>query len=469
MKQIRQPAVAGSFYPGDTQALSNDVNAMLARPPLDAKMPTIIPKAIIVPHAGYVYSGLTAALAYRLLAQASRTIRRVVLLGPVHRVPVRGLALPGVDSFLTPLGQVAIDQDAVAMVSSLRQVVVSPAAHAQEHSLEVQLPFLQSVLADFKLLPLAVGDATPSEVAQVLESVWGGDETVVVISSDLSHFLPYAAAQARDHETVQRIMECNATLTHEQACGATPINGLLVAAQRLGLQPHLLGLCNSGDTAGDKARVVGYAAIAFVSPNADSTITITTTTTTTTNTVALNSQGRSLLSIARAAIATALGHPLTDAEEGTWLQEPGACFVTLTQHRQLRGCIGSLEARRSLLADVKSNAVAAALHDPRFAPLTLAELDTTDLEVSVLSATQPLQFLSEADALSQLRPGVDGVIFEFGHHRSTFLPQVWDQLPSPPVFMAHLKHKAGLASDFWDKGVQLQRYTVCKWREKEGA
>ena len=458
MKQIRQPAVAGSFYPGDTQALSNDVNAMLARPPLDAKMPTIIPKAIIVPHAGYVYSGLTAALAYRLLAQASRTIRRVVLLGPVHRVPVRGLALPGVDSFLTPLGQVAIDQDAVAMVSSLRQVVVSPAAHAQEHSLEVQLPFLQSVLADFKLLPLAVGDATPSEVAQVLESVWGGDETVVVISSDLSHFLPYATAQARDHETVQRIMECNATLTHEQACGATPINGLLVAAQHLDMQPHLLGQCNSGDTAGDKERVVGYACFAFVPKIVDGA----------TDSMALNSQGKSLLSIARTAISTALGCPLTASEEGHWLRQPGACFVTLTQHQQLRGCIGSLEARRPLLADVKSNAVAAALHDPRFVPLTLAELDITDLEVSVLSATQPLQFSSEADALSQLRPGVDGVIFEFGHYRSTFLPQVWEQLPSPSVFMAHLKRKAGLAPDFWDKRVQLQRYTVCKWREKDG-
>ncbi len=458
MQQVRQPAVAGSFYSCNTKTLSNDVKTMLAQQPPDAKMSTTVPKAIIVPHAGYVYSGSTAALAYRLLAGASHTIRRVVLLGPVHRVAVRGLALPGVDSFLTPLGQIEIDQDAVTKVSSFRQVVVSQAAHAQEHSLEVQLPFLQSVLADFKLLPLAVGDATPSEVAQVLESVWGGDETLIVISSDLSHFLPYAAAQAKDHETAQRIMECNATLTHEQACGATPINGLLVAAQHLDMQPHLLGQCNSGDTAGDKDRVVGYACFAFVPKIVDDA----------TDSMALKSQGKSLLSIARAAISTALGRPVTAAEEGPWLRQPGACFITLTQRQQLRGCIGSLEARRPLLADVKSNAVSAALHDPRFVPLTLAELDITDLEVSVLSASQPLQFSSEADALSQLRPGVDGVIFEFGHYRSTFLPQVWEQLPSPSVFMAHLKRKAGLAPDFWDKGVQLQRYTVCKWREKEG-
>jgi len=203
---------------------------------------------------------------------------------------------------------------------------------------------------------------------------------------------------------------------------------------------------------------VGYAAFAFVPKIVDDA----------TDSMALKSQGKSLLSIARAAISTALGRPVTAAEEGPWLRQPGACFITLTQRQQLRGCIGSLEARRPLLADVKSNAVSAALHDPRFVPLTLAELDITDLEVSVLSASQPLQFSSEADALSQLRPGVDGVIFEFGHYRSTFLPQVWEQLPSPSVFMAHLKRKAGLAPDFWDKGVQLQRYTVCKWREKEG-
>jgi hypothetical protein len=145
----------------------------------------------------------------------------------------------------------------------LPQVVVSPAAHAQEHSLEVQLPFLQLALDDFKLVPLAVGDATPAEVAQVLDAVWGGDETLIVISSDLSHFLPYASAQAVDHETVQGILQLQPDLNHQQACGATPVNGLLLAARKHQLQPHLLGLCNSGDTAGDKSRVVGYAAVAF--------------------------------------------------------------------------------------------------------------------------------------------------------------------------------------------------------------
>jgi len=266
MHQVRQPAVAGAFYPGQESTLSSYVMAMLAAARLGADTSTGVPKAIIVPHAGYIYSGTTAALAYARLSAGRKTIRRVVLLGPVHRVPVRGLALPGVDSFVTPLGEIEIDQDAVAAITPLRQVVVSRAAHAPEHSLEVQLPFLQSVLADFKLVPLAVGDATPAEVAQVLEALWGGPETLIVISSDLSHFLPYRAAQAVDQETVQSILAMDGELTHEQACGGTPVNGLLLAATQHHLQPQLLGHCNSGDTAGDKGRVVGYAAFAFMNP-----------------------------------------------------------------------------------------------------------------------------------------------------------------------------------------------------------
>lgn len=179
--------------------------------------------------------------------------------------------------------------------------------------------------------------------------------------------------------------------------------------------------------------------------------------------------GHTLLPIARAAISNALGQPLTAAEDAIWLQESGACFVTLTQQGQLRGCIGTLEARRSLIVDVKANAVNAAMHDPRFRPLTVAELTVTAIEVSVLSPTQPMRFESEADALAQIRPGIHGVVLEFDRYRSTFLPQVWEQLPKVSEFMAHLKHKAGLPVDFWASGMRLSRYTVSKWKESEGA
>lgn len=264
MLHVRPPAVAGSFYPEQRAVLAREVQTLLAASASDAAYGAAVPKAIIVPHAGYVYSGSTAAQAYQQLAAARHRIGRVVLLGPVHRVPVRGLALPGVDAFDTPLGRVSIDQTGVAAIASLPQVVVSAAAHAQEHSLEVQLPFLQTVLDNFTLLPLAVGDATPAQVAQVLDALWGGDETLIVISSDLSHFLPYNVATAVDADTVQAMLRLDDTLSHAQACGATPVNGLLLAARQHGLVPKLVAQCNSGDTAGDKLRVVGYAALAFV-------------------------------------------------------------------------------------------------------------------------------------------------------------------------------------------------------------
>lgn len=259
MSSVRHPAVAGLFYPGDPKVLSHDVRTLLA----SAKAQFLTPKVLIVPHAGYIYSGAIAASAYAALGAGAEKIRRVVLLGPAHRVAVRGLALPGVDAFATPLGNIPLDNAAAQSISHLPQIVLSPAAHAQEHSLEVQLPFLQTVLENFTLLPLVVGEATATEVAEVLELLWGGDETLIVISSDLSHYLPYNVAKSVDSTTVQDVLRLEQTLAHEQACGATPINGLLLAARRHHLTPHLLDLRNSGDTAGSHDGVVGYAAFAF--------------------------------------------------------------------------------------------------------------------------------------------------------------------------------------------------------------
>ncbi|MBI2307658.1 MAG: AmmeMemoRadiSam system protein B [Rhodocyclales bacterium] len=271
---IRLPAVAGMFYPGQPQTLADDVQAMLqaaaenfadaSSSPQPGAMRA--PKALVAPHAGYVYSGPIAASVYALLRPAAATIRRVVLLGPTHRVGVRGLALPSADAFATPLGRVDIDRDAVALLRDLPQVVVADPPHAQEHSLEVQLPFLQSVLPDFRLVPLAVGLVSAEAVAEVIERLWGGPETLIVVSSDLSHYLPYAAAREIDGDTAERVLACDPSIGHDEACGATPLNGLLIAARRHGLQPRLVDLRNSGDTAGDRSRVVGYGAFAFMEP-----------------------------------------------------------------------------------------------------------------------------------------------------------------------------------------------------------
>ena len=260
MSIIRPAAVAGAFYPNDAHILSRDLDALFRDiPPVKAPLP----KALIVPHAGYIYSGPIAASAYQHLAKGRGVIKRVVLLGPAHRVPVRGLALPEADHLATPLGLVVIDQVGSDAIRDLPQVLVSAAAHASEHSLEVQLPFLQKVLGEFSLISLVVGSTSADSVAEVLERLWGGPETLIVISSDLSHYLPYDEARRVDAQTTEMILNLKTDINHEQACGGTPVNGFLLAAKCHGLNAELLDLRNSGDTAGDRHHVVGYCAFAF--------------------------------------------------------------------------------------------------------------------------------------------------------------------------------------------------------------
>ena len=265
---IRPPAVAGAFYAASREQLTRDVQDLLRGAQPTATDATL-PKALIAPHARYMYSGAIAANAYARFAVARGRIKRVVLLGPAHRVAIDGLALPGARGLETPLGIVPVDDAGVQAISDLPQVVESSEAHAREHSLEVHLPFLQAVLDDFSVVPLVVGRATAQQVAQVLDRLWGGDETLIVISSDLSHYLTYSQAQSTDRETARTILSRQAQLNHHQACGATPVNGLLSVAQQRGLKAQLFDLRNSGDTAGDRSRVVGYASIGFFAPSGD--------------------------------------------------------------------------------------------------------------------------------------------------------------------------------------------------------
>ena len=246
MQAVRTPAVAGSFYPADPNELRGLVSRMLAAAPLGAP-----PKAVIVPHAGYVYSGPIAASAYRRIEGAP--FSRVVLLGPSHFSHLHGVALPGAEAMRTPLGDVPVEDAGLPH---------NPRAHSLEHSLEVQLPFLQLALASFTVVPLAAGDAAPEEIAAVIDRLWGGPETLIVVSSDLSHYLPYADAQRTDSATAKEILALG-LLRSGDACGAVAVNGLLLEARRRVLRAELIDLRSSGDTAGDKSRVVGYGAFAF--------------------------------------------------------------------------------------------------------------------------------------------------------------------------------------------------------------
>ncbi|MDP6692184.1 MAG: AmmeMemoRadiSam system protein B [Alphaproteobacteria bacterium] len=265
MTSVRHAAVAGLFYPGEADGLRAAVTGYLREAAVDAgadaKGQGQAPKALIVPHAGYIYSGPVAASAYVHLSGAAERISRVVLLGPAHRLPFDGLALPGAGGFETPLGVVPIDQDAIDRIAPLPQVHDLPQAHAGEHSLEVHLPFLQTLLKSFSLLPLVVGSATAAEVAEVLDLLWGGEETLIVISTDLSHYHDYDTAHAKDAATSAAIEALDeGRIGFDDACGRIPVSGLLYAARAHGITPRLVDLRNSGDTAGARDSVVGYGA-----------------------------------------------------------------------------------------------------------------------------------------------------------------------------------------------------------------
>lgn len=259
----RPPAVAGLFYPAAAPALRAEVAAHLAAVPETGPRP----KALVVPHAGFAYSAPVAATAYARLRRDAAAIRRVVLIGPSHRVAFRGIAVPVADAFETPLGPVPVDAGALRAVRAHPAVGVSDRAHAFEHSLEVQLPFLQCVLGEFTLLPMVAGDADAATVAAILDIAWGDDGTLLVVSTDLSHFHPWAEARALDARTSRRIVAMEPHLAGDDACGCVGLNGFLLAAGRRGLRAVELDLRNSGDTAGDRERVVGYGAYAFHEPD----------------------------------------------------------------------------------------------------------------------------------------------------------------------------------------------------------
>jgi AmmeMemoRadiSam system protein B len=266
--RVRSPAVAGLFYPNDPDELSAAVDSFLSGAdargaPATVQRDSAAPKALIVPHAGYIYSGPIAARAYRALGVHSETLRRIVLIGPSHHVGFEGVAIPSVRAFLTPVGEMTIDADALERLRALPTVVESDQPHALEHSLEVQLPFLQRVAPAAEIVPIVAGDATASEAEDVIDALWGGPETLIVISSDLSHYHPYAMAQAQDESTARAILEERDDIRGDQACGCVGINGLSRVARKRGMRTEILDLRNSGDTAGDKRRVVGYGAFGF--------------------------------------------------------------------------------------------------------------------------------------------------------------------------------------------------------------
>lgn len=463
---IRAPTVAGTFYPADAEILAADLNRLLGG---DLPSSGPFPKAIIAPHAGYIYSGACAAAAYRYLAPARGIVRRVVLIGPCHRLAVQGMATTGADVWRTPLGDIPVDRAALDRVVGRFGVGILDAAHAQEHSLEVHLPFLQTLLGDFTLLPFAAGAAEAVQVAALLETLWGGTETLIVISTDLSHYLDESAARTMDAGTAAAVERLDwRAIGREQACGRTPLSGLLELARRRGMTIRRAQLSTSADSIGPRDRVVGYGAwILHEHDAAAETATLSEAAKSTDNLAddtahIVARHGAELRALARHVVDRGLQagepHRPDPARYAPVLNRPGAAFVTLTRGGRLRGCIGSLLARRSLLSDVAENAWGAAFRDPRFPPLQAGEREGLEVSVTLLCPPRPLAVSDEAELIRRLRPGRDGLILECGERRATFLPQVWDTLPHARDFVARLKQKAGLAADFWSPELRILRY-----------
>jgi MEMO1 family protein len=442
---VRPPAVAGSFYPADRRHLRQVIAGYLRSADVPSNLSE--PRAVIVAHAGYHYSGPTAGAAYRAVAVRSGQVRRAIVVGPAHRVPVDGVGVSTAARWATPLGEVVVDVAAARALVAAGLAVEADAAHGPEHSIEVQLPFLQTVLGEVTVLPLVVGRAGTGEVARAIEAVWG-DDSLLVVSSDLSHYHDDATARAHDERTATAILEQRGDdIGPLDACGCLPIRGALVAARRRGLIPTRLDMSTSADTSGDIDRVVGYGAFALVPPSP-----------------LVDAERRWLAALARRAIEHELrtgdAYPLTDRDVPERLRPPGASFVTLELGDRLLGCIGSLEPRRPLWQDVARNARAAAFDDPRFPPLTTDELGGATVEISVLSPLEEIDADDFEDVERQVRPGIDGVLLAAGDNRGTFLPAVWAKLPEPAAFVGQLVRKAGLAGDAWPADARVWRYTT---------
>lgn len=432
----RAPAVAGAFYPAEPARLGQMVSQMVGDCLAHAGAEPLPAKAIIAPHAGYIYSGPIAGTAYAGVAHLGERVTRVVLLGPAHRHGFRGIAYPTADGLATPLGAVAVDRDGLAAIADLTGVQPLDRAFDGEHSLEVHLPFIQRLFPRAAVVPLVVGQCEPALVDDVLQRLWGGPETLIVVSSDLSHFHDHATAARLDLDTSHAIEAADIDrLSGDRACGYLPISGLLMRAKALDLRVTTRDLRNSGDTAGDRGRVVGYGAYSLEPADA----------------ARLSDADRALLlDTARRALAevvagaTGRAPAVRAAEFPMPLRAIRRTFVTLEIDGDLRGCIGSVTATRPLVEDVVANTLKSAMEDPRFGPLTAVELPRVDISVSILSHDRPLPIRAEADLLTKLRPHVDGLILRAGPRGALFLPKVWDALPDPRDFVTQLKRKAGL-------------------------
>lgn len=441
---LRPPAVAGAFYPAEAAALGAFVEAAVQ--PFSA--PVYKPVALVAPHAGYRFSGRLAGRSLSVTQGWNGTT--AVILSPSHRHVFDGIALPAQEGFDLPGGPMMLDQEACDLLTSAGMARVVEQAHDREHGVEVLLPFLQHLHPTCRIVPLVIGNASYREVAQIVDALVKGmpEPPLFLLSSDLSHFLTLEEATSMDAGTARMIeIGQSAQLTPAHACGSKAVAGFLASDYARGARILRLGMANSHAASGDDGRTVGYGAWGIAPATAS---------------LFGDRLRREMLTVARKAVASRLRRgTVPNVDVSTFppeLQTHMASFVTLNRDGRLRGCIGSLAAHRPLIEDLVINAVKAGFEDPRFRPLRAAELDETRIEIALLTPAGLMEFADQDDLEKQLVPGRDGLILTDGRQRGTFLPKVWESLPTPRAFVDGLKVKAGLPKAHWSKDLTVHRF-----------
>jgi len=451
--EVFPPQVAGTFYPADPEALRAALAAAIGRATPDGG---VAAKLVVAPHAGLVCSAHVAATAFAGWARRKVPVERVIVLAPAHRMAISGLALHPAGSWATPLGRMEVAWREAVKLLPLADVHVDARPFAGEHALEMHLLVLQAMLpAPFEIVPILVGDAEPETVAEAIERLWGGPETVISLSSDLSHYLDRATATNLDRDTARRIETLDGPgLDGRRACGHRILAGALRLAAERDLRATTLRLATSADVGADPGRVVGYGAFALEQAAS----------------ARIGDRDRALLlDTCMAALTDAVAHEgrmaelVTDAPLSPPLMAQRATFVTLERGAQLRGCIGSLAPHRPLLGDAAINVVKAGFSDPRFGPLRAEELDGLDLSVSILSTPRAMAVTSEEELIAALDPDLDGLILADQGRSALFLPSVWRTLSDPRDFVRHLKQKAGLPTDHWSATMVARRFRTEKF------
>lgn len=440
MKNIKKAFVAGRFYPGNKDELKNLIESFKKETPPSSNYQS---RAIIVPHAGYIYSGRLAVQGFQYL---DKNVKTVFVISPAHKERVFGCAIADYEAFETPLGEIEVNKESTKEIARLFKCKVCNDAFETEHAIEVQLPLIQTFLPNAKIVPIIYGCEDYKNISEILKHLWQNKENGFVISSDLSHFYPEKDALRVDYFTAN-LIETNEVKNFEadMACGAVGICGIADFAKENDFSLVRVGVTNSGEITGDTSSVVGYGSWFLYESGKNEYI--------------KEYFSKTVLDICKSSIESGLqlGNSLPQ-DYPEVLEERGACFVTLKIHGQLRGCIGSIIAHRPLMQDLIKNAHAAAFSDPRFNSLTLDEFETLQIEVSLLSKPEKIDFADEDDLLNKITPHKDGLILRDGCNQGVYLPAVWEQLPDKKVFLASLKVKAGIDKTQCRESLDAQKF-----------